>query len=54
MLVIILCIVHKVDPLSLTDAGGMLNAIAEDIDEDDDCSTPPRLKKSKGTHAGAV
>ena len=42
------------DLQSLTDAGGMLDAIAEDIDEDDDCSTSPRPKKSKGTHAVAA
>ena len=42
------------DPPSSTDAGGMLDAIAEDIDEDDDCPTPPRPKKSKGTHARAA
>ena len=42
------------DPQSSTDARGMLDATAEDIDEDDDCPTPPRPKKSKGTHAGAA
>ena len=42
------------DPQSLIDAGGMLNAIAEDVDKDDNCPTSPRLKKSKGSHAGAA
>ena len=42
------------DVQSSTDARGMLDATAEDIDEDDDCPTPPRPKKSKGMHAGAA
>ena len=42
------------DPQSLTDARRMLDATAEDVDEDDDCLIPPRPKKSKGTHAGAT
>ena len=42
------------DPQSSTDAGGMLDTIAEDIDEDDDCPTLPRPNKSKGTHARAA
>ena len=42
------------DPQLSTDAGGMLDAIAEDVDEDDHCPTPPRPKTNKGTHAGAA
>ena len=42
------------DLQSLTDAGGMLDAIAEDVNEDDNCPTAFRPKKSKDTHAGVA
>ena len=42
------------DLQSLTDAEEMLDVIAEDVDKYDNCPTPPRPKKSKGTHAAAV
>ena len=42
------------DPQSSMDAGGILHAIAEDFDKDDNCPTALRPKKSKGAHAGAA
>ena len=42
------------DSQSLMDARGMLRAIAEDIDKDDNCPTALRPKKSKGMQAGAA
>ena len=42
------------DLQSSTDAGGMLDTIAEDINEDDNCPTLHRPKKSKVKHARAA
>lgn len=42
------------DPQSSMEVGGMLDAIAEDVDKDDNCPTALRPKKSKDTHAGAA
>ena len=42
------------DLQSSTDAGGMLDTIAEDIDKDNNCPTLHRPKKSKVKHARAA